>query len=52
MGSVKVCEFYGLQSAGKNYQLISQKLHFPRPNSRSKKKIAMQNHKERTSYQF
>ena len=37
---MKVCGFCGLQSAGKNYWLISQKLHFPRPNSSlTKKKI-------------
>ena len=31
--SVKVCEFVVFRALGKNYQLIGQKLHFPRPNS-------------------
>ena len=33
MGSVKVCEFVVFRALGKNYQLLSQKLHFSRPNS-------------------
>ena len=33
MGSVKVCEFCGLQSTREKYQFIGKKLHFPRPDS-------------------
>ena len=35
---MKVCEFVVFRALGKNYQLISQKLHFPRPNSSYKTK--------------
>ena len=35
---MKVCEFVVFRALGKNYQLISQKLHFPRLNSSLNKK--------------
>ena len=54
-GLWKFVNFVVFRALGENYQLISQKLHFPRPNSSSKKKKkknALQNHKKCTSFQF
>ena len=54
-GLWKFVNFVVFRALGKNYQLISQKLHFPRPNGSFKKiskKIAVQNHRECSSSQF
>ena len=45
-GLRKFVNFVVFRALGKNFQLISQKLHFPRPNSSLNKTIAVQNQKE------
>ena len=50
-GLWKFVSFVVFWALWKNYQLICQKLHFRRPDSRLKT-IVMQSHKECTSYQF
>ena len=42
--------FVVFRALGKNCQLISQKLHFPRSNGSLKKRFAVRNHKECTSH--
>ena len=54
-GLWKFVNFVVFRALGKNYQLIRQKLHFPRPNSSLffvYFLIAVQNHRECTSCQF
>ena len=52
MGSVKVCEFCGLQSAREKLSAYQSETAFPKTEQKKKKLIAARNHKERTSYQF